>query len=86
MPLITIKTEWEVFEQKVVPKDASPEQKRDMMNAFWGGAMATFMLLTEVTTKMPDEAAEAYLNLLNAELKEFMVGLAERAKAHAGKN
>jgi len=41
---IRMGTHWKNFQDKMIPKDASEAQIRDMKSAFWGGAHVTSLL------------------------------------------
>jgi hypothetical protein len=61
----------ENFLNTCLPKEATPAQRRAMEIAFFSGAITTIGIMTELTTRMPDEVAVLEIAKLVDHLNSF---------------
>lgn len=70
MNIPMIETVWKQFEQRILPEDAGPVQRRAMRTAFYGGAHSMFLAVMEISER-PEDRGEALLQALHEELVAF---------------
>lgn len=76
-------SEWRSYLEKVVPKNAGPEQLQGTEMAFYAGATALLGLLARGITKGGEATEEdyAFMDAVAKELRDHAVGLIKRAVA-----
>jgi len=69
----TIEESWAGYADKVIPKNASDFQNKELKQAFFGGAITVLTIMAEVSHNpdLSDEAAAAILGGLMAESRSF---------------
>ena len=69
--MITIKKEYENWNEKTQPKNASKVQTTETRRAFYAGCFTLFNLLQEISTNFSEEDSEEILVKLDKEIMDF---------------
>lgn len=68
-------TEWQSYNEAIVPAAAPPLQREECRRAFYAGAWALYWLVLEATADPDEEKCERNLKALHDELKSITVDL-----------
>jgi hypothetical protein len=64
--------EWATYRRAVLHRDSPPEQVNDLKNAFYGGAVSIFNLITTISERYPENKATRALEDINREFAEHV--------------
>lgn len=70
-PLVSVETEWKLFELVVVPQGACEHQRKAMRLAFYGGFQSALTALTVVANQPNIDIAVDGMNNLLEQCSEF---------------
>lgn len=85
----TLAALWLIYEQKVIPPNAPPVQRREMRGAFYGGAFSLLEIIFAIGRAGPTNAqGAAALSALLNECLEFVaeLGKGDVANEHSQSN
>lgn len=72
---------WASYAASVVPKNAGPDQLRDLRNTFYAGALATLLAVSDSANQGSDDAGVDHIEGIHQELKQYVADLAAPASA-----
>lgn len=79
----TLDERWRDFEARVIPPDASPENRRRARLVFYAGMAVMNDFITNELTVVPDDVGVARVESVQQELRDFCKAEAEFAKDFA---